>query len=484
MKSEQYEEALSAKKQISETPHNKIAATIETLNAHVAKIESENQRLHGKLVTRTKENHNLRQQVQQQNEANKRLNTENKELRVLLEQKGWQNRNQECANEIKYEPTRKLRPKKSQNQSKSELNDATSKNQASPNAISDCDVVRQNSQTKLQTNSDEKSLKVPINVDPSNEKESDSVDCTPLEDATNEELAFFIEQKYGGQKSTTAAVSAESGCGGGVSGESVCNKHPPPLDSPVYFDGYRVRRRSSIFSGKFEQTVETITLEGGDTDNAVSFGLGRKKTNRYNMMNETKLRALSVDSISEVEIQTNKPSSRRGSILMKPYRGDDDDCSIGSEGGSSVDKSNERHDVLTNGMLRVKAKRHKSLDEPFAFRQFFLLSKDFQPTSKMFNSDLVDTGKRFNDPFIFHNADCIDNYPSTEFVDRQLGEDALDPAEISTFCCPGGIKVRLVPRAGIHGANHLGWMGNRAEQFKVLVVSVWFQNWIRAMFFV
>ncbi len=98
-----------------------------------------------------------------------------------------------------------------------------------------------------------------------------------------------------------------------------------------------------------------------------------------------------------------------------------------------------------------------------SFDEFMLFSKDLHASIDQI--DIREGRNRFLDPFTLVDIDCIDRYLP------EICRDTLDPVEVVNFCCPEGIKARIVPRAAIDGAKRLGWTGRASYNYKILVVS-------------
>ena len=495
----------SADKQTGAAPPTITATTNGAAGANIISVlERKNDDLRRKSKTLETQNHYLCDQVEQHYEENKRLRTENTELRVLVEQNGWHNRNQAFANGTHPNPQDKLRSSKLSSQPKPQLNGATSKNQATLNEISG-NVENQFLSAKLQTIARAKFAQAHVNDITSQERE------TYQDDATDDELSSFAEEKLGGLKSLTptlASVSAGSYFDGyrvrrtclysrsGIVSSTVKSENNSEMmtneidakDSAVSSTLERMKtNRYSVMSNTLNRSLqssfnsdynsETKTSEDNIKDTDVSFALGKKKTNRYSLINSNSNRNLGKNTswpesrIDKMEMQSKMSSLRENSFILSKSTSNDLFKTSDVEGDNAAGDITEVKELAIKSP--VKPDRVQSVDGPVTFRQFFILSKNFQPTIEPLSSDVLSISNRFNGPFIFQSADCIDNYPSAESVKGHLGGDAMDPAELSMFCCPNGIKVRLIPRAGVMGADRLGWTRNN-EQYQLLVVSTFF----------
>ena len=494
--STEYQATLSADKQTSVAPPTVTAATNENPGATViSELERENDDLRRKFKISEIQNNYLRDQVEQHCEENKRLRTENTELRVLVEKNGWQNRNQACANGTAPYPHDKLRSTKSSSQPKPQLNGATSKNQATLNEISG-DVEDQCPPAKPEMNVSVQLAQAPVNDNTSQERE------IYQDDAIDDELSSFAEEKLGGLKSVTptpASVSADtyfdgyrvrSTCfdsGSGIVRSTVKNESNSEMttneidakDSAVSFESER--RKKTFQAAAWEVALKAKTVRKLN----VAFALGKNKTNRYSLINSASSSSLGKNSswrkiqvgvregrMDKMEMQSKMSLLRENSFILSKSSPNDLVKTSGVEGDKAAGDITEVKELAIKSP--VKPEHLQSLDGPVTFRQFFILSKNVQSTIEPLSSDMLSISNRFIGPFIFQTADCIDKFPSAESVEGQLGGDAMDPAALSMFCCPNGIKVRLIPRAAVMGADRLGWTTNNAERYKLLVVSVFF----------
>ena len=201
----------------------------------------------------------------------------------------------------------------------------------------------------------------------------------------------------------------------------------------------------------------TIQLVHIEEEKPVSFTLGKNKTNRYIedereqmiMLGQTVMKSRAMISDDDLE----------NSIPRVIADGDEDE---------EIDEAklfgilNTMSTMLTKKALATAMRDTTIGKEKIPFQLFFLLSKNLNIAREQMNSDLCDMGSRYLDPFVFKHADCIDKF----------GNDELDPTEFSTFCCPSGIKMRMIPRAGLAGMkNDGGWILKLKPQYKLLVVS-------------
>ena len=80
--------------------------------------------------------------------------------------------------------------------------------------------------------------------------------------------------------------------------------------------------------------------------------------------------------------------------------------------------------------------------------------------------DIVSEGLRYLDPFAIQAVDMIDKFPNSSSE-----ADALEPEALSAFCFPNGIKVRLMPRAAMKGAQRIGLVGKESDEYQLHGVS-------------
>ncbi len=129
-----------------------------------------------------------------------------------------------------------------------------------------------------------------------------------------------------------------------------------------------------------------------------------------------------------------------------------------------------------DGFIKSKRGESGTINQRQCFDQFMLLSQNFDTP---FNSEDPNQWSRFNtvlDPYVITKVDCIYCYPSL------FDEESLRGEDISPFCC-NGIKVRLVPRSVLQKARELGWTGSRSQDYKFLVVSVFFGPFYDSLYF-
>lgn len=152
--------------------------------------------------------------------------------------------------------------------------------------------------------------------------------------------------------------------------------------------------------------------------------------------------------------------------LNDPFNEEENESTY-SEGDKAADRHDRLEVITSKHTLKSSQQWNNGIIGHATFRQFFLLTKSCQNINPIdiLDKEQCNAGKYYIDPFIFKNADVADNFPS------ELPATALDPVELSAFCCPEGVKVRLIPRAAVTGAKRLGWIGQKSYQFKVLAVS-------------
>ena len=123
---------------------------------------------------------------------------------------------------------------------------------------------------------------------------------------------------------------------------------------------------------------------------------------------------------------------------------------------------------LMNLALAVKAEQTKR--DGVAFDQFSLISVKPETIVDLYSDegegDIVSEGLRYLDPFAIQAVDMIDKFPNSSSE-----ADALEPEALSAFCFPNGIKVRLVPRAAMKGAQRIGLVGKDSDEYQLHGVS-------------
>lgn len=123
---------------------------------------------------------------------------------------------------------------------------------------------------------------------------------------------------------------------------------------------------------------------------------------------------------------------------------------------------------LMNLALAVKAERTKR--DGVAFDQFSLISVKAETLANLYDdeceSDVVSEGSRYLDPFAVQAVDMIDKFPNS-----RTEADALEPEALSAFCFPNGIKIRLMPRAAMKGAQRIGLVGKESDEYQLHGVS-------------
>ena len=123
---------------------------------------------------------------------------------------------------------------------------------------------------------------------------------------------------------------------------------------------------------------------------------------------------------------------------------------------------------LMNLALAVKAEQTKR--DGVAFDQFSLISVKPETIVDLYGDgcegSIVSEGLRYLDPFAIQAVDMIDKFPNSSSE-----ADALEPEALSAFCFPNGIKVRLVPRAAMKGAQRIGLVGKDSDEYQLHGVS-------------
>lgn len=241
-------------------------------------------------------------------------------------------------------------------------------------------------------------------------------------------------------------------------------------EEPDAFDtSTRLSSKISTDSMRRIRSIGGSKAEGaGDSDNRVSFALGKRKTNRYVSLHQKSfMKNPFANSFALPRANpTKKLDERHNESMLSLQSKDDDGEKYKSDNIQMMKILTSMSMILTKKSLVKAVMSHQPMYQQTPFQLFFLLSMNVKAAKKQLESCPLDDGRNFLDPFNCKLADCVDRYPS------KLGKDALEPTELSAFCCPEGIKVRLIPRAGVAGAKHMGWMGKRACQYKLLVVSI------------
>lgn len=128
---------------------------------------------------------------------------------------------------------------------------------------------------------------------------------------------------------------------------------------------------------------------------------------------------------------------------------------------------------LMNLALAVKAEKTKR--DGVAFDQFSLISVKPETLADLYSDecegDIVSEGLRYLDPFAVQAVDMIDKFPNSTSE-----ADALEPEALSAFCFPNGIKVRLMPRVAMKGAQRIGLVGKQSDEYQLHGVSPVSQN--------
>ena len=119
-------------------------------------------------------------------------------------------------------------------------------------------------------------------------------------------------------------------------------------------------------------------------------------------------------------------------------------------------KENLKHMVVKN-VSTVKKFRTSSFD------QFYLLSaspKDVGPLS------YESSTRKYLDPFICKSINVVDRYPQVSLIDN-----VLTPEEVTSFCFPSGVKLRLIPKCALEkGGNIMGLVGNQLDKYQLHTV--------------
>jgi hypothetical protein len=101
-----------------------------------------------------------------------------------------------------------------------------------------------------------------------------------------------------------------------------------------------------------------------------------------------------------------------------------------------------------------------------SFSQFALLEIQPQQLLLVENEYLfADEGPNHLDPFLL--------YQDLDFGDHFTPDSSrpIDPASVSAFCFPDGLRIRYLPKAGIAGATRLGWIGPAGDKCHILVFT-------------
>jgi len=101
------------------------------------------------------------------------------------------------------------------------------------------------------------------------------------------------------------------------------------------------------------------------------------------------------------------------------------------------------------------------VDDKDSFNQFCVLS--MLPKSIMGCDDLTQIGSNYLDSFASHHIDVVDEYFTSTTPDNRLPNKMF-----SLFCFPKGIKVRLIPRCALEGAERLGLCDGSSDKYEIL----------------
>jgi len=216
------------------------------------------------------------------------------------------------------------------------------------------------------------------------------------------------------------------------------------------------RRRASVDMSPPDLDCLTREMD------ALHFALGNEGLTRQNLPSSS----LTIQPSPQTSFQDFETSMIPTKAPNDPFNEREDDSAY-SEGDKTADRRDGLEVITSKHTLKSSQQWNNGIIGHATFRQFFLLTKSCQNSSPfdILDKEQCNAGKYYIDPFIFKNADVADNFPS------ELPATALDPVELSAFCCPEGVKVRLIPRAAVTGAKRLGWIGQKSYEFKVLAFT-------------
>ena len=101
-----------------------------------------------------------------------------------------------------------------------------------------------------------------------------------------------------------------------------------------------------------------------------------------------------------------------------------------------------------------------------SFSQFAMLQIQPEQLLLVGNEYLfADDGPAHLDPFLLNQE--------MEFADHYTADSRrlIDPASVSSFCFPDGLRVRYIPRAGLVGARRMGWIGPKGDRCHLMVFT-------------
>lgn len=194
----------------------------------------------------------------------------------------------------------------------------------------------------------------------------------------------------------------------------------------------------------------------------VSYAIGKGSRHQQRMVDLIKQSKAKKTDRKEI-IQSIQQTSGKGKFTNAHFRG----RNVGQSSIQSVQLGIQLLNLAATAKADVKEKGE------IAFDTFTLLSSNGETIVNEFfakeKKNLLDGHVRYLDPFIVENVECLDQFP---LPDPGSNDDSLAPDALSPFCFPNGLRVRIVPRSALAGAERLGWLGTRGDCYQLHVVRL------------
>ena len=120
-------------------------------------------------------------------------------------------------------------------------------------------------------------------------------------------------------------------------------------------------------------------------------------------------------------------------------------------------KKHFKHMILKN-CSSIKKSKTSSFDQ---FYMLTALPNDIGPLS------CESSRRSYLDPFHCKSIHVMNRYPQIS----SMLDNVLKPEEVTSFCFPSGVKMRLIPRCTLEaGAKKIGWVGEKDDKYQIHTV--------------
>lgn len=127
-----------------------------------------------------------------------------------------------------------------------------------------------------------------------------------------------------------------------------------------------------------------------------------------------------------------------------------------------------RHSINTLQPMHKQQLRQPHSIKHNSFDQFMILSILPEKIKSMSQMELNCNAMSYLAPYVVNIADAVDHFPVGS-VPRLSSQ--FNPAELSCFCFPNGIHVRMLPKAVLSRAESMGRVGRAADKYHLLACT-------------